>query len=59
MDVASGKIPMTSQPASEQFYKAYNVSFWTMPQADAADLAEHPVRHQPQVRRIGWRPVLH
>ena len=36
MDVASGKTPMTSQPAQEFFYKAYNVSFWTMPQADAA-----------------------
>jgi ABC-type sugar transport system substrate-binding protein len=36
MDVASGKTPMTSQPAQEFFYKAYNVSFWTMPRADAA-----------------------
>ena len=36
MDVASGKTPMTSQPAQEFFYKAYNVSFWTMPKADAA-----------------------
>ena len=27
MDVAAGKIPMTSQPASEQFYKAYNVNY--------------------------------
>ena len=36
MDVASGKIPMTSQPASEQFYKAYDVNYYTMPQADAA-----------------------
>ncbi len=36
MDVAAGKTPMTSQPAQEFFYKAYNVSFWTMPQADAA-----------------------
>ena len=35
MDVASGKTPMTSQPAQEFFYKAYNVSFWTMPRADA------------------------
>jgi len=36
MDVASGKVPMTSQPAQEFFYKAYNISFWTMPSADAA-----------------------
>lgn len=36
MDVAAGKTPMTSDPAKEQFYKAYNISFWTMPQADAA-----------------------
>ena len=35
MDVAAGKVPMQSQPAQELFYKAYNVSFWTMPQADA------------------------
>ena len=36
MDVAAGKIPMVSQPAKEGFYKAYHVSFWSMPQADAA-----------------------
>src|SRR5512133_1299041 len=35
MDVASGKVPMTSQPAQEFFYKAYTISFWTMPRADA------------------------
>ena len=35
MDIASGKTPMTSQPAQEFFYKAYNVSFWTMPRTDA------------------------
>jgi ABC-type sugar transport system substrate-binding protein len=35
MDIASGKTAMTSQPAEEFFYKAYNVSFWTMPRADA------------------------
>ena len=35
MDVASGKTPMTSQPAQEFFYKAYNVSFWTMAREDA------------------------
>ena len=36
MDVASGKVAPTSQPAEEYFYKAYNISFWTMPAADAA-----------------------
>jgi ABC-type sugar transport system substrate-binding protein len=35
MDVAAGKEPLTSQPANEHFYKAYNISYWTMPQADA------------------------
>ena len=37
MDVASGKEPLTSQPANEHFYKAYNISYWTMPQAEAAE----------------------
>ena len=46
MDVANGKVAPTSQPAEEFFYKAYNMSFWTMTQADAAELAEHPVRNQ-------------
>jgi ABC-type sugar transport system substrate-binding protein len=36
MDVASGKVKPTSDPAQETFYKAYNISFWTMPSADAA-----------------------
>lgn len=35
MDVINGKIPPTSTPAEEHFYKAYTVSFWSMPQADA------------------------
>jgi ABC-type sugar transport system substrate-binding protein len=35
MDIANGKEAPASQPASEHFYKAYNVSFWTMPEADA------------------------
>jgi hypothetical protein len=35
MDVAAGKVAPTSQPAQEVFYKAYNVSFWTLPRADA------------------------
>ena len=37
MDVASGKVPMTSQPAQEFFYKAYPISYWSMAQADAAE----------------------
>jgi hypothetical protein len=37
MDVASGKVAPTSQPAEEFFYKAYNMSFWTMSQEDAAN----------------------
>jgi len=35
MDIASGKVKPTSQPAEEFFYKAYNISFWTMPREDA------------------------
>ncbi len=37
MDIASGKVAPTSQPAEEFFYKAYNISFWTMPEADAVE----------------------
>ncbi len=37
MDVLSGKVNPTSQPAEEFFYKAYNISFWTMPRADAVN----------------------
>jgi ribose transport system substrate-binding protein len=36
MDIAAGTVDMTSQPAEEYFYKAYNVSYWTMAEADAA-----------------------
>jgi hypothetical protein len=35
MDVANGKVNPTSQPAEEFFYKAYNMSYWTMPREDA------------------------
>ena len=34
-DVLNGKVKPTSQPAQEFFYKAYNVSFWTMPREEA------------------------
>jgi hypothetical protein len=37
MDVKSGKVAPTSQPAEEFFYKAYNVSYWTMPREDAVE----------------------
>jgi hypothetical protein len=37
MDIANGKTAMSSQPAEEFFYKAYNVSFWTMSRADAVE----------------------
>jgi ABC-type sugar transport system substrate-binding protein len=37
MDVAAGREAPTSQPASEHFYKAYNVSFWTMPRDKAVE----------------------
>ncbi|HEY3345352.1 MAG TPA: sugar ABC transporter substrate-binding protein [Anaerolineaceae bacterium] len=36
MDIANGKVKPTAQPAEQYFYKAFNMSFWTMPQADAA-----------------------
>lgn len=35
MDIKNGKVKPTAQPAEEFFYKAYNISFWTMPRADA------------------------
>lgn len=37
MDVAAGREAPTSQPANEHFYKAYNMSFWTMPRAQAVE----------------------
>ena len=37
MDVAQGKLPMTSDPHVEQFYKAYDINYYAMPQADAAE----------------------
>jgi ABC-type sugar transport system substrate-binding protein len=35
MQIKAGKVPMTSQPAKEFFYKTYNVSYWTMPRTTA------------------------
>jgi hypothetical protein len=37
MDIASGQEALTSQPAQEHFYKAYNISYWTMPHSEAVD----------------------
>ena len=36
MDVINGDEPATSDPATEHFYKAYTISYWTMDEADAA-----------------------
>ena len=35
MDIKNSKVKQVSQPAQEYFYKAYNISYWTMPRADA------------------------
>jgi len=35
MEIKNGKVERTSQPAKEFFYKAYTISFWTMPKAEA------------------------
>ena len=35
MDVVNGKVAAKSSPAEEKFYKAYTISFWTMPQDEA------------------------
>lgn len=35
MDVIKGDVAITSDPAEEFFYKAYTISYWSMPQEDA------------------------
>jgi len=35
MDIKTGKVKPTAQPAVEKFYKTYNISYWTMPRAEA------------------------
>ena len=35
MDVVNGKVAASANPAKEFFYKAYTISYWTMPKADA------------------------
>ena len=37
MEVIKGDVSGTSQPAQEYFYTTYNISFWTMPEADAIE----------------------
>ena len=34
-DIKNGKVKQNSQPAQEKFYKAYTISYWTFPRADA------------------------
>lgn len=34
-DIKNGKVKQTSNPAQEFFYKAYTISYWTMPRADS------------------------
>jgi hypothetical protein len=36
-DIAAGKVEPTAQPAKEFFYKAYNVSYWSMPKTEAVE----------------------
>jgi ABC-type sugar transport system substrate-binding protein len=37
MDVAGGTVAQKSDPAEEKFYKAYTVSYWSMPQEEAQE----------------------
>ena len=37
MDIANGDVAPTNDPAEEFFYKAYNISYWTLDEADAAE----------------------
>jgi ABC-type sugar transport system substrate-binding protein len=37
MDVINGDVAATADPAEEYFYKAYPISYWTMPQEDASE----------------------
>jgi ABC-type sugar transport system substrate-binding protein len=34
-DIKNGKVKQVSQPAEEVFYKAYTISYWTFPRANA------------------------
>ena len=35
MDVVHGKVATSNDPAKEFFYKAYTVSYWSMPKSEA------------------------
>jgi hypothetical protein len=35
MDVVNGKVAASNSPAKEFFYKAYTVSYWSMPKSKA------------------------
>ena len=35
MDVVNGKVEPSTNPAEEFFYRAYTISYWTMPKDDA------------------------
>ena len=36
MDIVDGKVAPTASPAEELFYQAYTISYWTMPEEEAA-----------------------
>ena len=36
MDVVNGKVKSSTNPAEEFFYKAYTISYWTMPKTDTS-----------------------
>jgi hypothetical protein len=36
-DIAAGEVDQVSQPAEEFFYKAYKISYWSMPEDEAAE----------------------
>ena len=40
MDVVDGEVAASTDPAEEFFYKAYTISFWTMPQDEAEQWLE-------------------
>jgi hypothetical protein len=35
MDIKAGTVKPQATPAIEKFYKTYNISYWTMPRAEA------------------------
>ncbi|MEQ9689755.1 MAG: hypothetical protein RLO48_08500, partial [Bauldia litoralis] len=58
MDVVDGKVAASSDPAEEHFYKAYTVSYWSMPKEEAeAWLAAQFGEYRPPVSLGGRRLV--